>query len=403
VRPRPSEDSLAILLVCSHLAIGKELHLKPFADSDWSALAERLVAAGLTPAQMLGMGAADLHLQLDLDSAISERVAALLSRGGQLALELERLSNLGIWAMTRADHDYPGRLKRRLRQRMPAVLFGIGPTELLSRPGVAIVGSRSLDDEGLRYATEAGRRVAEAGCTVFSGGSRGADAAAMKGALSGPGSVVGVLSEGVTHSLRDSSARDHVLEGSMALTSPFHPDVTFRAANAMARNKIVYCLAEAALIVSSSAKTGGTWAGATEALHRRWLPVYVRDGRKSPPGNHDLIKEGAQPVPFDPTSDRDSFASWISDLVDDAGKLAKSTSAPASDPLFDGALPILEASLQSPQSAAEVARSLQLEPAQAEAWLTKGVRLGLFRQVGGTFIAREHRPPAGQQERFTFE
>ncbi len=403
MRQPPSEDSLAILLVCSHLAIGKGLPLKPLSDTDWSTLAERLVAAGLTPAQMLGLGAADLHLQLGLDRAISERVAALLGRGGQLALELERLSNLGIWAMTRADPDYPGRLKKRLRQRMPAVLFGIGSTELISRPGVAIVGSRSLDDEGLRYATEAGRRVAESGCTVFSGGSRGADAAAMKGALSGSGSVVGVLSEGVSHSLRDSSARDHVLEGSMALTSPFHPDVTFRAANAMARNKIVYCLAEAALIVSTSAKTGGTWAGATEALHGRWLPVYVRDGRKSPPGNDDLIKEGAQPVPFDPTSDRDKFANWISDLVDGATKPVNGNSVPAVDPVFDGALPILEASLQSLQTVAEVARSLQLEPAQAQAWLSKGVRLGLFRQVGGTFIVREHRPPAGQQERFTFE
>jgi predicted Rossmann fold nucleotide-binding protein DprA/Smf involved in DNA uptake len=189
----------------------------------------------------------------------------------------------------------------------------------------------------------------------------------------------------------------------MALTSPFHPDVTFRPANAMARNKIVYCLAEAALIVSSSAKTGGTWAGATEALRGRWLPVYVRDGKKSPPGNDDLIKEGAQPVPFDPTSDPDKFASWISDLVDDPNKPANGNSVPAADPVFEGALPILEASLQSLQTAAEVARSLQLDPAQAQAWLSKGVRLGLFQQVGATFIVREHRPPAGQQERFTFE
>src|SRR5437588_3451335 len=125
VRPRPSDDTLAILLLCSHLALGKGLQLKPLTDSDWSTLAERLVAAGLTPGQMLGLGAAELHLQLGLDSAISERIAALLGRGGQLALELERLSNLGIWAMTRADPDYPGRLKKSLRQRSPAVLVGL--------------------------------------------------------------------------------------------------------------------------------------------------------------------------------------------------------------------------------------------------------------------------------------
>lgn len=404
MRAQPSDDSLAILLLCSHLAIGKGLSLKPLNDADWSVVTDKLVSTHLKPGDLLGKGADELRGILGLDAAAAERMARLLARGGQLALELERLSSLGVWAMTRADPGYPGRLRRRLRQRMPAMLFGIGRPELLSKPGIAIVGSRSLDDEGLRYATEAGRRVAEAGAVVFSGGSRGADAAAMQGALAESGPVVGVLSEGVVRSLRDGTAREHVLDGDMTLASPFHPDMTFRAANAMARNKIVYCLADAALVISASDKSGGTWAGATEALRGKWLPVFVRNGVQSPPGNQGLIREGAQPAPFDPTTERSGFSGWVRNLVNRANALAAPAPInPPEDPIFDTVFPLLAGLLVEPRTADDVARRMQLEHAQAEAWLQKAVRLNLLVREASFYRLSDPPGPAGHQERLPFE
>ena len=61
----------------------------------------------------------------------------------------------------------------------------------------------------------------------------------------------------------------------------------------MGRNKLIYGLADYAVVVSSEVETGGTWRGATEALKARWCPVFVRTGDDVPPGNQELLKKGA--------------------------------------------------------------------------------------------------------------
>ena len=401
-----SEDTLAILLACSRLAIGKSLpKLRPLADADWSIVTERLQASDLKrPGALLGKSEAELRESLGLGGETSARIVALLSRGGQLAIELERLSSLGIWVMTRADEEYPKRLKKRLGQRSPVVLFGMGARRLLSTAGVAIVGSRDLDDGGLRYATEAGRRAANGGYTVYSGASRGADAAAMGGAVSSSGTAVGVLSEGLIRSLRDHDATQHVLDGSLCLTSPFDPDITFRAGNAMARNKIVYCLADVALIVSSSSRTGGTWAGATEAVRAKWIPVYVRGGEGAPPGNRDLIAEGCLPAPFDPGTARDDFMRWLSEQIASRNGERSSLQHPISaGPVFDAVWPILAPFLETARPASEVADQFGLDRKQATDWLLRAVHQGLASHDDGRFQTIDKRPKVGEQQTLELE
>jgi DNA processing protein len=61
----------------------------------------------------------------------------------------------------------------------------------------------------------------------------------------------------------------------------------------MGRNKIIYGLADFAIIVSSDYQKGGTWAGAIEALKAGWCPVFVRSGSGMPQGNRELVKQSA--------------------------------------------------------------------------------------------------------------
>jgi predicted Rossmann fold nucleotide-binding protein DprA/Smf involved in DNA uptake len=67
----------------------------------------------------------------------------------------------------------------------------------------------------------------------------------------------------------------------------------------MARNKIIYALSDVAVVVATTAGTGGTWAGAIEALRGGCVPVLVRVGRGAPPGNEALLAEGARPFSVD--------------------------------------------------------------------------------------------------------
>jgi DNA processing protein len=66
----------------------------------------------------------------------------------------------------------------------------------------------------------------------------------------------------------------------------------------MQRNKLIYALADAALVVNSDYDKGGTWAGAVEQLEKLHLvPVYVRTDGDTGPGLEGLLRKGALPWP----------------------------------------------------------------------------------------------------------
>jgi predicted Rossmann fold nucleotide-binding protein DprA/Smf involved in DNA uptake len=50
-------------------------------------------------------------------------------------------------------------------------------------------------------------------------------------------------------------------------------------------------------VVASDVKKGGTWAGATEALREKWIPVFVLEHPNMPEGNKLLLKKGALVFP----------------------------------------------------------------------------------------------------------
>jgi DNA processing protein len=79
----------------------------------------------------------------------------------------------------------------------------------------------------------------------------------------------------------------------------------------MGRNKVIYGLAEFAVAVSSDFKTGGTWAGATEALKAGWCPVFARDGAAIPKGNQELLKLGAAPQPEGELNQIADLPAWL--------------------------------------------------------------------------------------------
>ena len=68
---------------------------------------------------------------------------------------------------------------------------------MLTRPRVAIVGTRAATPHGLADAYELGAALARAGFTVVSGLAIGIDAAAHEGALDAGGTVVGVVGTGL--------------------------------------------------------------------------------------------------------------------------------------------------------------------------------------------------------------
>ena len=100
----------------------------------------------------------------------------------------------------------------------------------------------------------------------------------MAAALDAGGVVVGVPAEGIRKVSRNAEIRRRVHGGELCIASPFAPDTPFQAGNAMGRNKIIYALSTVTFVVSSDEESGGTWAGAKEALDKRYAPVAVWTG-----------------------------------------------------------------------------------------------------------------------------
>ena len=91
--------------------------------------------------------------------------------------------------------------------------------------------------------------------------------------------------------------RNLLLEERLVLVSPFDPSLRFTVAQAMQRNKVIYALAEAALVVNADFNRGGTWAGAVEQLKKYSVPLFVRSTGDPAEGLDALQQRGARPWP----------------------------------------------------------------------------------------------------------
>jgi len=307
------DDGRAMLALCSGLGLrDRPDEPAPFTLSEWNRLAQRIAESPLKqPAALFGRTAEETSKDLAVPLGDAERITQLLERSGRLALDLEALFSRGIWAVTRADDGYPRKLKTSLRHQAPTVLFGAGELQRLRCSGVAVVGSRDIDEKGAAFAREVGRKAAKVKVPVVSGGARGADRLAMEGALEAGGVTFGVLADSLERTVRQPDLRQLLLDGQLVLLTPYAPAAGFSVGAAMGRNKVIYGLADFAVVASSDFKTGGTWAGAVEALKAGWCPVFARDGADVPTGNRELIKLGAAALPEQELPSFPDLPAWL--------------------------------------------------------------------------------------------
>jgi len=287
-----SPDTKAILLLCSYWG-KKDNTIKPLSLTEYNKLTDWLRNKGLRPSNLF-----DLDTQIQNSSFPFDytRFSSLLYRGGIMAVELESWLNTGGWIISRADEQYPQRLKKVLGRNSPPLFFGIGSRCFLSTGGVALVGSRDISKEGQESTQSISVSCAERGITLISGGARGVDQTAMQSALEAGGKVIGVLANDLARTSVTRICREYIEEEKLVLLSPFNPNASFQVWNAMSRNKVIYGLSDAAVIISSSNGKGGTWEGAIENLRKWHIPLFVRKD-SSLPGNLELIDKGAFPLP----------------------------------------------------------------------------------------------------------
>ena len=297
-----SADTEVVLLLCGRFGGEKQEAYPPLAPREYGELAKWLKALALRPSDLLTDAGRVALASVQEARLERKRVEFLLGRGTAMALALERWARGGLWVISRADvGSFPQRLKDRLKNAAPPLLYGAGDKALLEKGGLAIIGSRDASESALSFTRGIAAQCANEGLAVVSGGARGVDAAAMQGATEAGGYCIGVLASDLLKTSVNRQNRIGLQEGRLVLVSPFYPEAGFNAGNAMGRNRYIYTLADQALVIDSALRSGGTWEGAVEDLKHGWVPLYVRTPGEGA-GNAALVAEGALPFTLTPDS-----------------------------------------------------------------------------------------------------
>ena len=404
-----SGNTQAILLLTAPLITGRGEHSKELlTPSEYAKLARFLHHKECQPVDLVTAGASELVLELG-KIVNRDRLQRLVARGFLLSQAIERWQARSIWVVSRSDEAYPGRLKERLKDLAPPVLYGCGDSAILDTGGLAVVGSRNADSIVLQSANRIGELAARAQQTIVSGGARGVDQAAMTGVLEAGGKAAGVLADSLERAALNRDHRNYLRDGQLVLLSPYDPQAGFNVGNAMQRNKLIYALADAALVVQSDYGKGGTWAGATEQLDQlRLVPVYTLSNSQQDVALESLGKKGALTWP-NPTTPEDFTAalagailrrssldteqlSFSADNGNPADKTMEeqklpdtssepdSSSIPPDEQLFATVRTLLER-LDAPKTDKEIADELKVKSVQAKEWIKRLVKEGTLQKL----------------------
>ena len=211
--------------------------------------------------------------------------------------EIARAAASDAVVITMDNPSYPPRLKEIYDP--PLILYVRGKLDVLTKPGLAVVGTRHPTPYGTGMAERLACDLAAQGLVILSGMARGVDTASHRGAIAAKGKTIAVFGTGVDviYPKENSRLSEQILALGGALITEF-PLGTFAAPqNFPIRNRILSGMSVGVLVVEA-AEYSGTRITARCALEQN-RDVFAVPGNvtnKNSWGPNTLIKQGAKLV-----------------------------------------------------------------------------------------------------------
>ena len=212
----------------------------------------------------------------------------------------ENLISQGFELIPITSPEYSKTLKQHLKVAYsPALLYVKGNKDVLHKNSIAIVGSRAAEEISLAFTDNIAKRACNDFKVVVSGFAKGVDKQALDSTIKYKGQGIIVLPQGITtFNSGFKTYYKQIVDGDVLVLSTFHPKAAWSTGLAMARNPIIYGLADE-IFVAESSDTGGTWSGVIDGL-RKERKIYVRKPAPTEQNaNMQLIQKGAIAVDFD--------------------------------------------------------------------------------------------------------
>ncbi|KPK81753.1 MAG: hypothetical protein AMJ81_10315, partial [Phycisphaerae bacterium SM23_33] len=229
-----------------------------------------------------GIGAKTAAAIAAVDDAAVDEELALASEAGASILCLE-------------DPCYPPGLKH--LGDAPPVLYVLGELIEADAVALAVVGSRRCTYYGLEQAERFGSLLGRAGFTVISGGARGIDAAAHRGALAAGGRTVAVMGCGLARLYPPDNQklfRQILDEGRGAVVSELPMRIDVKAGNFPQRNRMIAGMSLGVLVIEAARRSGSLITARLAVEQAK--EVFALPGRVDSPfsaGTNQLIADGA--------------------------------------------------------------------------------------------------------------
>ena len=259
-------------------------------------LLSRLIAATGNAQTACRLSASQLQQVEGIGPAKASQIAqGLNAAAGEVPRQLQLAHEHQVKILCLEDPAYPTLLRD--IPDPPPVLFIKGEFQDRDLNGFAIVGSRACSFYGREQAQRFGASLAGAGFTILSGGARGVDSSAHRGALSHPsGRTIAVLGCGVeqVYPPENASLFASIAERG-AVISEYPLGTPPLAENFPRRNRLISGLARGVLVVEADERSGALIT-ARCACEDHGRPVFALPGRidnKLSTGPHRLIREGA--------------------------------------------------------------------------------------------------------------
>lgn len=175
-----------------------------------------------------------------------ERAERALAQGAEVGARL----------ITVMDDAYPTNLLE--IYNLPPFLFVQGTLVDDDITSVAVVGTRSASDLGLRQAGKLARQLSERGVTVVSGMAAGIDTAAHQATLDAGGRTVAVMGTGMlrTYPAENGDLRARIIESGGAVLSQFWPTTPPSRKTFPLRNVVTSGISQGTVVIEASSTSG---------------------------------------------------------------------------------------------------------------------------------------------------
>ncbi|HVR41015.1 MAG TPA: DNA-processing protein DprA [Thermoanaerobaculia bacterium] len=198
--------------------------------------------------------------------------------------------------ITILDDSYPPLLREICDP--PLVLHFRGDPSLLTKPSIALVGSRRASPYAINVAQHLSRQLASSGLAIVSGLARGVDGASHDAALNANGTTIAVLGTGIDVVYPRSHAKLFArIESEGVIVSEFPPGSPPLKEHFPIRNRIISGLSLGTIIIEATSRSGSLITARMAAEQGR--EVFAIPGSifsAGSEGTHRLIQYGAKLV-----------------------------------------------------------------------------------------------------------